>query len=221
MLKHKTLKDFDDSLRAKYGQIIAGVDEVGRGSWAGPMVAGCVILPSDVEFPGLNDSKKLTAAQRNELDLLIREKSLVIGIGIVDSDYVDSKGLTAANIRCMSEACKNLIPRPELEVVPTIDVFAVDQSPYFDGNPHVMMPKGDSTSLSIAAASVVAKVFRDRLMANMDEVYPGYGFAGHKGYINDVHLEAVRKLGLTLIHRKSYKVKGFETQKQITLLDLI
>jgi ribonuclease HII len=121
----------------------------------------------------------------------------------------------------MSEAYKNLIPRSELDSVPKIDVFAVDQAPYFDGNPHVMMPKGDSTSLSIAAASVVAKVFRDALMTEFDEVYPGYSFSAHKGYINDVHLTAVHKLGLTPIHRKSYKVKGFETQKQITLLDLI
>jgi ribonuclease HII len=219
MKAHERLAAYDEVLRTKYGPLVAGIDEVGRGSWAGPMVAGCVILPEGVELEGLNDSKKLTHEKREALDLLIREQSMALGIGIATPEYIDSKGLTAANILAMEQAALAAIAA--LAEPYEVAVFVVDQAPYFGLKPQVMIPKGDSTSQAVAAASIVAKVYRDKLMLELDESYPGYGFGEHKGYINDLHLAAVKKLGLTDIHRKSYRVKGFETQHQVTLMDIL
>ena len=219
MKAHERMAEYDDALRIKYGPLVAGIDEVGRGSWAGPMVAGCVIFPKGIVFEGLNDSKKLTHDKRESLDILIREKCLAFGIGIASPEYIDSKGLTAANIIAMEDAARAAIaalPAPH-----SVDVFVVDQAPYFSLKPQVMIPKGDATSQAVAAASIIAKVYRDNLMAELDATYPGYSFGEHKGYINDLHLAAVKKLGLTDIHRKSYRVKGFEAQHQVTLMDIL
>ena len=219
MKTHERLASYDMALRDIYGAIVAGVDEVGRGAWSGPMVAGCVILPKGIELEGLNDSKKLTREKREALDLLIREQCLAFGIGIATPEYIDSKGLTAANIFAMDMAAQLAIAKlPEPHKV---DVFVVDQAPYFGFKPQVMIAKGDSTSQAVAAASIIAKVCRDKLMVELDEKYPGYGFGEHKGYINDLHIEAVKKLGLTDAHRKSYRVKGFEAQHQVTLMDIL
>jgi ribonuclease HII len=219
METHYRLAAYDEALRVKYGPHVAGVDEVGRGSWAGPMVAGCVIFPEGVILEGLNDSKKLTHDKRESLNLLIRDQSLACGIGIASPEYIDSKGLSAANIFAMEQAALaaiSALPEPY-----SVSVFVVDQAPCFGLHPHVMIPKGDATSQAVAAASIIAKVYRDNLMVELDAAYPGYGFREHKGYINDIHLSAVKKLGLTDIHRKSYRVKGLEALRQVTLMDML
>jgi ribonuclease HII len=216
---HERLAAYDDALRSKYGPIVAGIDEVGRGALAGPMVAACVIFAPHIQIVGVNDSKKLNSDQRNDLDLLIKEKCLAYGIGIASPEYIDAKGLSAANIHVMksaAEAAIKLLP-DNLDV----SVFVIDQSPYSGLKPQVMLPKGDGTSLAVAAASIVAKVYRDNLMKILDEEYPGYGLLDNKGYINAVHTEAIKKLGLANIHRKSYKVKALEKNRQITLMDMI
>lgn len=174
---------------------IAGVDEAGRGPLAGPIVAAAVVLSRPVA--GLNDSKQLQPFERDTLFARLFEDDHAIGIAIVDSERIDRLGIQSANYAAMVEAAGHLDPHPDFLLV---DGFRIPACPW----PHRRIVKGDCRSLSIAAASIVAKVTRDRIMEEMDARYPGYGFARHKGYGTAEHLSALAKLGPCPIHRMSF-----------------
>ena len=183
----------------KYGQYtyICGIDEVGRGPLAGPVVAGAVILPKDCDILYINDSKKLTAAKREELYDEIMEKAVAAGIGMVSPQRIDEINILQATYEAMREAISKLEPAPDilLNDAVTIPKVTIQQVPII---------KGDAKSISIAAASIVAKVTRDRMMVKYDELYPEYHFAENKGYGSAAHIEALRKYGPTPIHRRTF-----------------
>ena len=183
----------------KYGQhtYICGIDEVGRGPLAGPVVAGAVILPKDCDILYINDSKKLTAAKREELYDEIMEKAVAAGIGMVSPQRIDEINILQATYEAMRQAIGQLSVEPEvlLNDAVTIPEVVIPQVPII---------KGDAKSVSIAAASIVAKVTRDRLMEEYDKVLPGYGFASNKGYGSAEHIKALQTLGPTPIHRRSF-----------------
>lgn len=176
---------------------ICGIDEVGRGPLAGPVVAGAVILPKDCALLYLNDSKQLSEKKREELFGEIMETAVAVGIGYNTPARIDEINILQATYEAMREAVGNLRVRPDLLLndAVTIPGLSVRQVPII---------KGDAKSISIAAASIVAKVTRDRLMVKYDRIYPEYGFASNKGYGSAEHIEAVRKYGPTPIHRKSF-----------------
>lgn len=176
---------------------ICGIDEVGRGPLAGPVVAGAVILPEDCDILYLNDSKQLTEKKREELFEVIMDKAVAVGLGFVSPERIDEINILQATYEAMREAIGKLNPAPDilLNDAVTIPGISIRQIPII---------KGDAKSISIAAASIIAKVTRDRLMVEYDEVYPGYGFASNKGYGAAAHMEALRKLGPTPIHRRSF-----------------
>ncbi|HOJ32454.1 MAG TPA: ribonuclease HII [Candidatus Hydrogenedentes bacterium] len=174
---------------------VAGVDEAGRGPIAGPIVAAAVILVAPL--PGLNDSKKLTPTQRERLFYLLHREGNAIGVSSLDADFIDRVGIQSANYMVMIQAAAKLDPAPDFLLV---DGFAIPGCRF----PHKAIVKGDQLSLSIAAASIVAKVVRDRMMNELDRRYPQYGFAKHKGYATKEHLAALRRFGPSPIHRKSF-----------------
>ena len=177
---------------------IAGVDEAGRGPLAGPVVAAAVILPDGLFLPDVNDSKKLTAAVREELFEVISKEALCIGVGVGDHLLVDRINILQATLASMRDAVLSLDPAPDFLLIDGISSIPMNIA-------QRTMKKGDSLSLSIAAASIIAKVTRDRIMTQYDDVYPGYGFANHKGYGAASHLAAIAKLGPCPIHRKSFR----------------
>jgi len=176
---------------------IAGIDEVGRGPLSGPVVACAVILPKDIFIEGLNDSKKLSEQKRDELFDIIKEQALDYGIGIVNNEDIDEINILNATYLAMKKAINCLKNTPDYLLIDaaTIPGIDIDQKPII---------KGDSKSISIAAASILAKVTRDSIMYQYDEMYPGYGFKSHKGYGTKEHYEAIEKQGITPIHRKSF-----------------
>lgn len=176
---------------------IAGVDEAGRGPLAGPVMAAAVILRRDVLICGVDDSKKLTPHKRDKLFDIIMSQALSVGIGIVSPSEIDEINILQATRRAMLYAVQNLSSEPDCIL---IDGITTIQSSL----PQKTIKKGDSLSLSIAAASIIAKVTRDRYMVDMDSKYPGYGFARHKGYGSAAHLEAIRTLGPSAIHRLTF-----------------
>ncbi len=176
---------------------IAGIDEAGRGPLAGPVVAAAVILPKGLTIYGLNDSKKLTEKRREELYLEIKEKALSYGIGIVDEKCIDEINIVNAVKKAMKLAVEALQPQPDLLL---IDAMELDDCPIKQKS----IIKGDSLSISIAAASVMAKVTRDHIMNRLDEKYPEYGFQRNKGYGTREHIEAIKKFGICPIHRISF-----------------
>jgi ribonuclease HII len=189
-------------LRQGY-RLMAGVDEVGRGAWAGPVVAAAVILPVEAAglrtaLRGVTDSKALTARQRVKLLDAIGAVALSIGVGGASAAEVDRHGLLAATRAAMERAIAMLHPAPEALLIDAVDLRPVV------GLPQLAMAYGDSLSLSIAAASIVAKVNRDRWMVGLDQRYPGYGFAQHKGYGTPGHCAALERLGVCEAHRLSY-----------------
>ena len=181
--------------------MIAGTDEAGRGPLAGPVVAAAVILPKDAEILYLNDSKKLSAKRREELYDEIQEKAIAIGIGMAGPARIDEINILQATYEAMRQAIGQLSVEPEvlLNDAVTIPEVVIPQVPII---------KGDAKSVSIAAASVIAKVTRDRLMEEYDQVLAGYGFADNKGYGSAEHIAALRKLGPTPIHRRTF-IKNF------------
>ena len=187
----------------KYGQYtyICGIDEVGRGPLAGPVVAGAVILPKDCDILYINDSKKLTAAKREELYDEIMEKAVAAGIGMVSPQRIDEINILQATYEAMREAVSKLSREPDLLLndAVTIPEMTIMQVPII---------KGDAKSVSIAAASILAKVTRDRLMIEYDKILPEYGFAGHKGYGSKEHIAAIQKYGPSPIHRRTF-IKNF------------
>ena len=182
-------------------QYICGIDEVGRGPLAGPVVAGAVILPKDCDILYLNDSKKLSEKMREALYDEIMEKAVATGIGIVGPGRIDEINILQATYEAMRMAIDNLKVRPDLLLNDAVTIPDVDIK-------QVPIIKGDAKSISIAAASIIAKVTRDRLMVQYEEVLPGYGFASNKGYGSSAHIQAIRELGATPIHRQSF-IKNF------------
>lgn len=183
----------------KYGcyDLICGIDEVGRGPLAGPVVAGAVILPKDCNILYINDSKKLSAKRREELYEQIMEQAVAVGIGMASPARIDEINILQATYEAMRIAISELSPQPDLLLndAVTIPGVMIQQVPII---------KGDAKSVSIAAASIVAKVTRDRLMVQYDEIMPGYGFAENKGYGSAKHVQALKALGATPIHRRSF-----------------
>lgn len=177
--------------------LICGVDEVGRGPFAGPVLAGAVILPKDVRIPYINDSKKLSEKRREELYDVIQEKAVAIGIGTASPQRIDEINILQATYEAMREAVRKLSVVPELLLVDAVQIPELDIR-------QVPIVKGDAKNQSIAAASVIAKVTRDRMMAEYDRIMPEYHFASNKGYGTREHIEALRKYGPTDIHRRSF-----------------
>ena len=195
----ETLKHYEREYAAY--AYICGIDEVGRGPLAGPVVAGAVILPKDCDILYINDSKKLSEKKREELYEVIMEKSVAVGLGYSTSERIDEINILQATYEAMREAVGELSVTPDilLNDAVTIPQISIRQVPII---------KGDAKSISIGAASIVAKVTRDRLMVRYDEVYPMYGFASNKGYGAQAHMEALKKYGPCPIHRKSF-IKNF------------
>ena len=178
-------------------QHIAGVDEVGMGPLAGPVVAAAVVFPPGVEIERIDDSKALDEETRNRLDYEIRQRASAIGIGLVEVAEIDRINIYHAGIRAMQIALQSLAITPQHILVDSRTVPGFSQ-------PQNSFDKGDGINFSIASASIVAKVYRDRLMTDLDAQYPGYGFANHKGYATPEHQRAIRQLGPCAIHRRSF-----------------
>ncbi len=185
---------------AEYGYI-CGIDEVGRGPLAGPVVAGAVILPKDCDILYINDSKKLTAAKREELYDIIMEKAVAVGIGMASPARIDEINILQATYEAMREAISKLSVKPDLLLNDAVTIPGVDIR-------QVPIIKGDAKSISIGAASIVAKVTRDRMMVEYDKIMPEYGFASNKGYGSAEHIAALKKVGPSPIHRASF-IKNF------------
>lgn len=199
LVRTEKMKEFEH----KYSSFsyICGIDEVGRGPLAGPVVAGAVILPKNCDILYLNDSKQLTEKKREELYEEIMEKAISTGLGYVSPERIDEINILRATYEAMREAIGKLNPAPDilLNDAVTIPDILIKQVPII---------KGDAKSISIAAASIIAKVTRDRLMVQYDSVFPEYGFASNKGYGAKAHIDAIKKFGPTPIHRKSF-IKNF------------
>ena len=191
--------------------LVAGIDEVGRGPLAGPVVAAAVILPKECKIEGVNDSKKLSAKKREELYDIILEKAVSYGIGVVSNERIDEINILQATYEAMREALSQLKPKADYILADAVTIPMVS-------TPQRGIIKGDAKSMSIGAASIVAKVYRDRMMEAYEEVYPGYGFASNKGYGAAEHIEGIRKQGITPIHRKTF-VKNFLPQDGDTAAD--
>ena len=180
---------------------ICGVDEVGRGPLAGPVVAGAVILPKDCDILYINDSKKLSAAKREELYDEIMEKAVATGLGFIGPERIDEINILQATYEAMRQAIGKLEPQPDLLLNDAVTIPELDME-------QVPIIKGDAKSISIGAASIIAKVTRDRLMEEYDRMFPAYGFASNKGYGSAEHIAAIKTYGPTPIHRKSF-IKNF------------
>ena len=185
LLRTEGMKEYEK----KYGEYsyICGIDEVGRGPLAGPVVAGAVILPRDCDILYLNDSKQLSEKKREELNDIILEKAVATGIGVISPERIDEINILQATYEAMRQAIGNLSVKPDLLLNDAVTIPKVEI-------PQVPIIKGDAKSISIAAASIIAKVYRDRLMVQYDDIFPGYGFAGNKGYGSQAHMDAIRTL---------------------------
>ena len=188
----------------KYGEFryICGIDEAGRGPLAGPVVAGAVILPKDEKILYVNDSKKLSEKKREELYDVIMERAIAVGVGIVDNNRIDEINILNATYEAMKMAINNLSIRPDILLNDAVKIPGVDIA-------QVPIIKGDAKSLSIAAASIIAKVTRDRIMKKYAKQYPEYGFLDNKGYGAKKHIEALERIGACPIHRKTF-IKNFK-----------
>lgn len=179
---------------------ICGIDEAGRGPLAGPVVAGAVILPKDCDILYINDSKKLSEKKREELYDEIMDKAVSAAVGIVDQGVIDEINILQATYRAMREAVNKLSHRPDILLNDAVTIPEIDIR-------QVPIVKGDAKSQSIAAASIIAKVTRDRMMLEYDKLFPEYGFASHKGYGTKVHIEAIKQYGPCPIHRRTFITK--------------
>jgi len=176
---------------------IAGLDEVGRGPMFGPVVAAAVIFPKGCRLPGLTDSKQLTEKMRTEFDGEIRASAIAWAVAVIDVETIDRINIRRASLLAMRTAVEKLALTPDYLLIDGLDTIDWPC-------PQQAVVQGDGTSMSIAAASVLAKVYRDRMLVELDAVYPGYGLARHKGYCSAEHLEALKRLGPTPLHRKSF-----------------
>ena len=190
--------EFENRACARGFSQIAGIDEAGRGPLAGPVVSAAVILPDDFDVEGVNDSKKLTPAKRDKLYSKIVDGARTVGVGIVDCAQIDRINILQAALLSMAKAAGKLDPAPDFLLIDGIFTIPSDTQ-------QKAIPKGDSLSISIAAASIIAKVTRDRIMAEYHAKYPEYGFDRHKGYPTRAHKEAIAAHGISPIHRLTFK----------------
>ena len=203
------LYEYEEKLINDGVKLIGGIDEVGRGPLVGPVVAACVILPINYELPGLNDSKKLTEKRREEFYKILMQDAISIGIGIIDEKIIDEVNIYEATKLAMKDAINNCQIKPEHVL---IDAMRLDID-----IPSTSIIKGDAKSLSIAAASVIAKVTRDHMLIELDKTYPMYDFKHNKGYPTKKHVEAIYKYGITPFHRKTFSpVKEYLNNKELS-----
>ncbi len=196
-LRLEKMLAYEKELYAQGVQLIAGVDEVGRGPLAGPVVAAAVILPKNCKIPGLNDSKKIPKSKHQAIYQAVLDQALSIGIGVKDNRVIDQVNIYEATKLAMLEAIQELDPQPQHLLIDAMKLaLPISQTSII---------KGDANSLSIAAASIVAKVTRDQMMTAYDQDYPGYDFAQNAGYGTAKHLEGLEKQGVTPIHRRSFE----------------
>jgi len=203
MIRRKRVSEictaFEDEARARGHRMIAGVDEVGRGALAGPVVAAAVILDPAAPLPeGLDDSKKLTAAARERIAEELKATALCYGVGLIPPDEIDSTNILIATRRAMCHALDDLKPCADFLLIDALQLREV-------ALPQRAIIRGDSISASIAAASIIAKTYRDALMRDYEQTYPQYGFAAHVGYGTRAHLAALRAHGACPIHRRSFR----------------
>ncbi len=191
-------EEVETCLHAAGYHLIAGVDEAGRGSLAGPVVAAAVILPPTCVIDGVDDSKALSAHRREQLDLAIRTEAMAIGFGVIQEEVVDAINILQATMLAMRRAIEALNPPPDFVLIDG------NRSPNCS-SPHRLIPSGDRLCFSISAASILAKVGRDRIMQAYDLALPQYGFGRHKGYGTPEHLSAIARFGASPIHRKSFR----------------
>jgi len=190
---------FYERLSNKAGYaLVAGVDEAGRGPLAGPVVAAAAIIPRDVELSGVQDSKKMTEMARDKAFPAIQRQAITTGIGVISHRYIDKLNILKATLEAMKQAVLSLDPQPEFLLVDGISMIPLSV-------PQRCLKKGDQISLSISAASVIAKVYRDRIMRSYHETYPAYGFDKNKGYGTPGHFAAIKKYGPSPIHRLTFK----------------
>ena len=189
---------FESEARKRGYSLVAGIDEAGRGPLAGPVVSAAVVLPETFCIDDVDDSKKLTPKKRADLFPRILEDALSVGVGIVETETIDRINILQAALLSMAKAVENLAIQPDYLLIDGIFPISMDL-------PQNALKKGDSRSISIAAASIIAKVTRDRMMVAYDRTYPEYGFSKHKGYPTKEHRQAIQKFGCSPIHRKTFK----------------
>lgn len=206
LLRQEKMKETEKRLAKEGYKYIAGIDEAGRGPLAGPVYAAAVILPPDIRLDGINDSKKLSPKKREELFDEITKKAVSYSIFAVDEKKIDEINILNATYMAMNGAAEALSQKPDYVI---IDGNSIKNMSY----PHETIVKGDAKSISIAAASVLAKVARDRYITEMAKTYPEYGFERHKGYGTKEHTDAILKYGITPIHRKTFLKKLLEGGK--------
>ena len=194
----KQLKQIEEEIYNTGVETICGIDEAGRGPLAGPVVVAAVIMPRDSFIEGVNDSKKVSEKKRELLYDLITKEAIAWGVGIIDQKEIDRINILNATKEGLTTAIKNLEVKPDRIIVDALK--GIDTL----GIPYTSIIKGDAKCYSIAAASIIAKVTRDRIMRQWDEIYPQYGFEKHKGYGTAMHMQAIREYGLTPIHRRSF-----------------
>ena len=204
------LKKVEEELYNEKGlKAIAGIDEAGRGPLAGPVVVACALMPKTSMIEGVNDSKKISEKKREQLYEQITSEAISYGIGIIDQKEIDEINILQATKKGLTTAIKDmeakLAEKPELEITKP-DAILVDALTKIDtdGIPYKSIIHGDAISYSIACASIIAKVTRDRIMREYNEVYPEYGFAGHKGYGTAKHIQAIKEYGICPLHRKTF-----------------
>ena len=208
----KEIKKIEEEIYLKGAGSIAGIDEAGRGPLAGPVVVACVVMPRDSMIEGVNDSKKISEKKREKLYDEIINEAIAYGVGIISQDRIDNINILNATKEGLTTAIKEMekdlkeknrgFEKPDIILVDALTKIDTDHIPYES------IIKGDAKSYSIAAASIIAKVTRDRIMRQWDEVYPVYGFAKHKGYGTAAHIQAIKEYGLCPLHRRSF-VKNF------------
>lgn len=203
LLRLEAMQEYEKEARERYGNsvLICGIDEAGRGPLAGPVVAGACVLPADCTILRLNDSKKLSEKVREELFLEIQEKAFSWSVGIVSPAVIDEINILQATYEAMRQAVSKLSVQPEIFLNDAVLIPGIMEER------QVKIIKGDAKSVSIAAASVLAKVTRDHMMQEYDQIYPEYGFAKHKGYGTKAHMDAIRAYGMTPIHRRTFLKK--------------
>ena len=197
-LRLKELKQIEEELYNSGVNLICGIDEAGRGPLAGPVVVAAAIMPRNSMIEGVNDSKKVSEKKREKLYDLITDEAIAYGVGIIDQKEIDRINILNATKEGLTMAVKELNPKPDLIIVDALSKIDTE------GIPYKSIIKGDAKCYSIACASIIAKVTRDRIMRQWDEVYPQYGFIKHKGYGTAAHISAIKEYGLCPLHRLSF-----------------